>query len=200
MSGFYRHLYRSSVHEDPKNNQNSEISAESDSKTVLCNIDAEHKEDINQLQNFKQQQRQYRKRTKSSSSKEEGENTSSMSSSSENESGEDHKNKNLNPSIIERSISKMDENKISRFIEKENTENVVNSNESSKKMGNLKSDICLTYEKEESEGDKRKESVANNTFLKPEPVLNIWLKRTIGSNFDEAFQRYLERKSKRPCF
>lgn len=196
MSGFYRHLYRSSVQEDPKNNQNSEISAESDSKTVLCNIDAEHKEDINQLQNFKQQ-RQYRKRTKSSSSKEEGENTSSMSSSSENESREDHKNKILNPNIIERSISTMDENQVSRFIEKENTENVVNSNESSKKMGNLKSD---TYEKEESKGDKRKESVTINTFLKPEPVLNIWLKRTIGPNFDDALQRYLERKSKRPCF
>lgn len=199
MSGFYRHLYRSTVHEDQKSNQNTEISAESASKTTLCNIDAEQKEDINQIQNIKKQ-RQYRKRTKSSSSKEEGEKTSSMSSSSENESGEDHENIVLNPNIIERSISTMDENKVSRFIEKESTENAVNSNESNKNMGNLKLDICFTYDKEESKGETKKESVTNNTFLKPEPVLNIWLKRTIGPNFDEAFQRYLERKSKRPCF
>lgn len=199
MSGFYRHLYRSTVYEDQKSNQNTEFSTEPASKTTLCNIDAEQKEDINQLQNIKQQ-RQYRKRTKSSSSKEEGEKTSSMSSSSENESGEDHENIVLNPNIIERSISTMDENKVSRFIEKENTENAVNSNESNKNMGNLKLDICFTYDKEESKGETKKESVTNNTFLKPEPVLNIWLKRTIGPNFDEAFQRYLERKSKRPCF
>lgn len=195
MSGFYRHLYRSTIHEDKTNNQNSEISTESDSKTILCNIDAEQKEDINQLQNIKQQ-RQYRKRNKSSSSKEEGEKTSS---SSENESGEDHLNKILNPNTTGRNISSKDENKVSRFIEQENTENAVISNEPSKKIEKLKLDSCFTCDSEESKGETKKESVTNNIFLKPGPVLNIWLKRTIGPNFDEAFQRYLERKSKRPC-
>lgn len=199
LSGFYRHLYKSTVHEDPKNNQNSEISRDSDSKTVLCSVDAEQNEDINQLQNIKQQ-RQYRKRTKSSSSKEEGEKTSSMSSSSENESGEDQKNQILNPNIIERNITTINEIKVSKFIEKENTKNATNSNESSKKMENLNLDICFTCDNEESKGETKKESVTDNTFLKPEIISNIWLKRTIGSNFDEAFQRYLERKSKRPCF
>ncbi|XP_046670370.1 nuclear speckle splicing regulatory protein 1 [Homalodisca vitripennis] len=208
ISGFYRHLYKTTVDVDQhqnKKDQDNKMELEEKVEIVKKSPTKEINEDqFNPLSSHKKQKRQYRKRTKSGSSREEGEKTTSSSSSSSSTSSSDsdseRRSKSHKKRKEENSQSKEKTPDKKKISTSQNRENIEVSQKSSNEMKeNRKPSSSLTNSstlKDVTVNEIETDSI-NRTYEETKPTVNIWLKRTVGALFDDALQRYLERKSKR---
>ncbi|CAA9998460.1 unnamed protein product [Nesidiocoris tenuis] len=189
ISGFYRHLYQSTVGgEKPTTEQPQEDKDSSDKAKKSGGAG-----------------RQYRKRKDSHSSGDknqdadsdlDSDSSSSSSSSSDQESGEisshsdteDPKRIRLknNPSEKEDSKNAKNDKSSSGRSKEKHDEKVVKP---TKKAASIEDPVVIEDEKAPPAPPSPKEP--------PPPPIDIWKKRTVGPVFDAALQRYLERKATR---
>lgn len=209
MSGFYRHLYKTTVDLQTDVKKDSEtIDKEKEENIILQSpntVSKESHKDIvksDEVESHKKQKRQYRKRTKSGSSKEEGEKTSSSSSSSDSSTSSSGSEEDTSKqTLIDRKDQSREKSperkKLSLSHGKENREHLPKSvNEDCVENNKIIVANTINVKTQENEG-KRQPNEINKILSDPVVSVNIWLKRTIGDHFDEALRRYLERKSKR---
>ncbi|XP_054272457.1 nuclear speckle splicing regulatory protein 1 [Macrosteles quadrilineatus] len=203
MSGFYRHLYRTTVEGEPKQEKKEDeekVKEKSESPIKKSPVKEKNEESFKQVDNTKQK-RQYRKRKRSTSSREEGEKTSSSSSDSPSSSSESETENEPKEVLKKAEPEKKKEKdhptsrKQSETRDKENIEvptKVVEETIDSKKKK-------LTDEKEKTIDKSNSEALLVAPVVQKEtkPLKNIWQKRTVGAVFNDALQRYMERKSKR---
>lgn len=210
MSGFYRHIYRSTF--DPENktdNTKEEVAIVKDEPketTEKTTTDDIQKENVKLLDNSVKQKRHYRRRKGSRSSKEEGEKTSSSSadSSSSSSSSQSESEEEPPPSKVKKIEKEESKPKPDKVLEdkkktisshdKENEKVKINSDDLKSDVNDKK--IKPLPEIKTVKVDSNKPAT-NNEIKESKVTINIWLKRTVGIVFDDALQRYLERKSNR---
>ncbi|KAI4455287.1 nuclear speckle splicing regulatory protein 1 [Holotrichia oblita] len=188
LDGFYRHLYDQKVnYADKLKEEETKPKSEIDDNDIEDNTKNDTKDEKIPSKKPTAQKRRYRKRE--------------SSESDENKEKDDEKRLEHLPSNIDAdsdfsidsdSDESGDESKSKKVkIEDDNKEEVKVKEE--KDVVVDKKDV-----KNEENGKDAQEKSKEKEEIKPKkPKIDIWKKRTVGAVFDEALQRYFERKALR---
>ncbi|XP_044738784.1 nuclear speckle splicing regulatory protein 1 [Chrysoperla carnea] len=194
LGGFYRHLYEQKMKKDSDDDDNTSdkdkkkkaSSDKSESEEEKTN-DKKRSDSKSNKESKKEttKDRKYRKRDESESENSESENHSKQKR---------HLQSNLDADSDFSIESTDSEKEDKKSHQKEKIKKESNSDKEEKPIKKSKNDPPLEFEPE----SKKKSS---NDDVKP-PVIkkqkvDIWKKRTVGDVFDDALQRYYERKNAR---
>lgn len=191
MSGFYRHLYRQNFGE------------EKDQKEEEIKTEIKEENDVVITKKTKPSQRSYRQRGDSGNM--EADNPSDKdSASSSSDSSDDEAEEKLSKETEERNKEEKEKARREELKrQKDKRERRKRRIEEGRDTSSDESDSSA--DDESGEKDKRTESKdankENRVESAPPPPKkekkDIWKKVTVGEKFDEAFQRFLQRKSER---
>jgi coiled-coil domain-containing protein 55 len=218
LTGFYHHLYKQAVgEEDSKDNIKMKQDKVNKDKLAVKDISdtAGTSKSSSKEQTERKTARQYRKRRNSSSESERDENKKAKfgenietgsdftgSGSSDNEEGK-NKEKQEKKSTVDKEIKP---DVFTSGSEEGEIRETNGAKRESERLGN--SELTRANENEdgkklkiETKGEKdrttdEKEADKENKTVKPEPPkCSVWEKRTVGSVFEAALERYFARKA-----
>ncbi|CAG4964982.1 unnamed protein product [Colias eurytheme] len=186
LGGFYRHLYEQKLGSKPDNEPDTKV--EEKDSVFKSNTNKNENSDLSNKRN-------YRKRKSSHELKSEG----------EIEDSDDEVNRNC---LDNKKSKKTDEN-----IDADSDFSIDESSdeESKPKIQNIEKESEDTFKKPKAKDDKSDtpKAVPEDISILPKekekkekevkPKIDIWKKRTVGEVFEQALQRYYQRKSARGC-
>ncbi|CRK98058.1 CLUMA_CG011427, isoform A [Clunio marinus] len=171
LSGFYRHIYEQKMAPEDANKSKSKIAADP--------VSAESGKKKN-----------YRKRKSSADLNDDESDKDEVSETAQNAND---KKAHLSCNLDADSDFSIDSSSSEDENDKKETNKIQKQEPATLKEEKVSADM----KNEENEPELKKEDEAEQELAEPKQKIDIWKKRTVGEVFDEALQRYFQRKAER---